>query len=272
MRLFKLMGYCFLLIGCTSFWQRRGCEKINWFDAAYETAMNGQRLEQNPTYKMCRQVGADMNSGEVDRGFKLGMTNYCLAQRAFDVGRKGDIFNYDFCETGIHPQLRQHYQKGLNVFCKPESAFEFASNGGEYENQCVERNEPAFMVQYKKGRRGYLKTQILKNEDEIRVIDQDISNIRYALSRSYDELRRIELSMRQYNQAQQQKDHRPLGYPSPFPYTSQDNNQNQIQLDRVNGEIEMNNRRLDEKINRQRQLRSENIDFQAEVDRLESTP
>jgi hypothetical protein len=262
--LFALFSFC----GCASYWQRKSCEKINWFQMAQKTAMRGQRMEQNPIYKNCQKVEAEMNSGEINRGFKLGMENYCKAEGAFETGRKGQYFNYDFCETSLHPLIKKQHAKGMQIFCKPESAFIFASRGGIYENQCFDLDETAYLKHYKKGRRSYLKTQILKNENEIQMLDSEISRLRSALNQSYQELRQVQQSMKQYNESLQQQNSRPLGNASPDVYTSQDNNQIQLQLDRINSDIETTLRQIDSNLDQQKKLRNENIDWQAEIDRL----
>ena len=67
----------FILAGCSNYFVRKGCEKVNWFQHAYNVAMTGVRLDQDSRLKQCEKAETEINSAELDRGFKTGMQNYC---------------------------------------------------------------------------------------------------------------------------------------------------------------------------------------------------
>lgn len=175
MRRWLLVGLVFTNVSCASYFTRKGCEKVNWFQHAHDVAMHGKRLEEDDRIKQCEKAETDINSAELDRGFKQGMENYCKPETAHAKGAGGDGFNYDFCDSYLTPKLRARHQEGLKKFCQPDAAYAFASNGGIYKNQCPKDMEAAFMKKYRKGRQVYLKNQINSHEAAIASIDREIT-------------------------------------------------------------------------------------------------
>ncbi len=149
-----------LLTSCSSYFVRKECEKVNWYLHAQDVAMRGQRLDEDPRLKACEKAETEINSGELDRGFKLGMQNYCKLETARQKGAAGESFNYDFCEPGQMPRLKAQHIEGVKSFCSPDNALTFASRGGVYKQQCPAELEKSFMVSYRKGRMVYLKNKI----------------------------------------------------------------------------------------------------------------
>ncbi|MCB9072797.1 MAG: DUF2799 domain-containing protein [Bdellovibrionaceae bacterium] len=173
----KLLFLSFFLMSstsCMSYFTRKNCEKVNWFQHAYDIAMNGKRLEEDGRLKECQKAETEINSGELDRGFKLGMENYCKLDTALNKGASGEGFNYEFCDSNIVPKLKARYFEGLKKFCAPDYAYLFASRGGIYNNQCPKDMESAYVPRYRKGRQVYLKNQIASNEAQVAGIDSEI--------------------------------------------------------------------------------------------------
>jgi len=156
-----------LLASCSSYFVRKECEKVNWFQHAQDVAMRGQRLDEDARIKACEKANTDINSGELDRGFKLGMQNYCKLETARQKGASGEFFNYEFCEHGLKSRLKAQHNEGLKSFCQPENALTFASTGGVYKQQCPPEAEKNFMVSYRKGRQVYLKNKIASLNSQI---------------------------------------------------------------------------------------------------------
>ncbi len=252
-----------LLLSCSSL--RKDCEEMNWFQIAHDTAMKGWRMEQNPTYKNCQKAEAEMNGGEISRGFQLGMEDYCKADGALSAGRNGESFNYDFCDTPLHSMLKKQHKQGLDIFCKPESAEEFASKGGVYQNQCTERNEAKYLKHFKKGRRSLLKTQILQNENEILAMDSEIYNLRSSIAHSQQQLYRLQ--QRRPSIPQPQKNQRPV-FQDPNSPANQALQKYERELDDIKDDIESAEFKINYKTNEQKKLRAKNIELQSEIDRL----
>src|SRR5690606_32021767 len=93
-----LLALCFIQLGCSSYFTRKGCEKVNWFQHAYNVAMDGKRLQEDGRLRECDKAETEINSAELDRGFKAGMEKYCKPETALAKGASGDSFNYDFCD------------------------------------------------------------------------------------------------------------------------------------------------------------------------------
>lgn len=164
------------LTACSSYFTRKGCEKVNWFQHAHDVAMRGQRLEEDDRLKQCERAETDINSAELDRGFKLGMENYCKLDTAHAKGVAGDGYNYDFCDSNMTNKLRARHTEGLRKFCQPDFGFAFASKGGVYKEQCPKDMESAYLPKYRKGRQVYLRNKIASNEAAIAGIDGEIRN------------------------------------------------------------------------------------------------
>ncbi len=172
-RLFLILSFL-MSASCSSYFTRKGCEKVNWFQHAHDVAMRGQRLEEDDRLKQCEKAETDINSSELDRGFKLGMENYCKPDTAHAKGANGDSFNYDFCDSNVTNRLRARFAEGLKKFCAPDYAYTFASKGGVYKEQCPKDMEGAYMPKYRKGRQVYLRNKIASNEAAISSIDGEI--------------------------------------------------------------------------------------------------
>lgn len=166
------LSLAFLSTSCSSYWTRKSCEKVNWFQHAHSVAMQGKRLDEDARYTECKKVETEMNDAEVDRGFKSGMAEYCLPKTAYNKGANGDGFNYEFCEGNVIPRLKAQHAKGIKYFCQPETGYLNGTKGVIYRNQCPGAKEQKFLKRYHAGRRIYLKSEIKKNKSEIRAIDR----------------------------------------------------------------------------------------------------
>lgn len=163
-------------VSCSSYFIRKGCEKVNWFQHAHDVAMRGQRLEEDARFKECEKAETEINSAEMDRGFKMGMQNYCKLETAFNKGLEGlTYYNYEFCDSNMVPRLKTQYTEGLKKFCTPDYGYTFASQGGVYKQQCAKDIEPSYLAQYNKGRQIFLRNKIASHEAEIKGIDSEIS-------------------------------------------------------------------------------------------------
>lgn len=187
---FVLSSLLLSTVSCSSYFVRKGCEKVNWFQHAYDVAMRGIRLEEDTRYKECEKVETEINSAEVDRGFKAGMQNYCKLETAYSKGLEGlTIYNYEFCDSNLVPRLRTQFGEGLKKFCTPDYGYTFASQGGVYNQQCPKQTESAYLSKYNKGRQIFLRNKIASHESEIKGIDSEIlieqnraSQITYRIS------------------------------------------------------------------------------------------
>jgi hypothetical protein len=181
-----------MLCGCSSYFKKLECDKTNWYQHAHEVAMSGRRLDQDARIQECRKAGSHINDGEMDRGFKLGMHNYCKVESALNAGSNGQAYNYDFCDTNMIPLLKRNHRRGIVSFCQPENAYVFASKGGIYENQCHHLDEVAYLNRYRKGRKIYLNSRLQTIRVEQREIASNLSSRRNSLRRIDDNLRRLD--------------------------------------------------------------------------------
>jgi hypothetical protein len=175
--LFLSLVFLMITSGCASYFKRKECEKTNWYNHGHKVAMAGKRLDADDFVSSCEKVEAKINYGDLDVGFKAGMATYCEPQAAYDVGRKGEFFNLNMCEDNKHRLLKAKHTAGVKDFCQPDSGFTAAAKGWKYNNICPKDLEKAFMIEYRKGRKRYLRTMIEQKRDEIRELNDHLVDL-----------------------------------------------------------------------------------------------
>ncbi len=83
------------LTSCASYFKRKECESINWFEHGKKVAMRGEWLNSDKTVSECRKVEAHIQESQLDQGFKNGMERYCSPTAAYMTGKGGDLFSRD---------------------------------------------------------------------------------------------------------------------------------------------------------------------------------
>lgn len=173
-RLFVLALIAFNLAACTSYFKRKDCENINWFDHGKEVALHGQWLNSDNTLLECRKVEAKIDEVQLDQGFKAGMSEYCSGDKAYQVGKSGDNFSRDLCEgPSINSILARHAQ-GIRDYCSKANSFNAGSSGKKYQNVCPANLEKDFLPGYKRGRKKYVEAQIKDKEDQRQQLNYSI--------------------------------------------------------------------------------------------------
>lgn len=176
-RLILWIALAVSMSGCASYFKRKECEKANWYQHGYNVAMSGKRLDADDFVKQCQKVEAKMSWTELDTGFKAGMGKYCTQDNVFAVGKAGKPFSYDMCDGESMKKMKASYTKGLMIFCTPSNAYRFGSTGGVYENVCPKDDEDAFLTEYRKGRKVWLKANIEEKEKEVARLDTEIATL-----------------------------------------------------------------------------------------------
>ena len=162
-----LSALCPLLLvsSCASELKRR-CKATNWFEYGQSVALSGRRLNADDFVTQCKKEDVEVDEAQIDVGFKTGMGRYCTADGATETGRKGDVFNDELCDPHTVPALRKDYNKGVALYCKPDSGYEQGALGKTYKNVCPEKVEEAFLKQFKRGKRVYISNIIAAKETE----------------------------------------------------------------------------------------------------------
>ena len=167
----------FSLGGCASYFKRKECEKMNWYQHGHDVAMAGKRLDADDFVKQCQKAEAKFSWSELDTGFKAGMGKYCTGDNVFAVGKAGKPFSYDMCDGESEKKMRARYTEGLKIFCTPANAFRFGSSGGIYQDVCPNDTEEAWLAEYRKGRKIWLKAVIDEKEREVARLDGEVRRL-----------------------------------------------------------------------------------------------
>lgn len=181
-----------VLSSCSSYFKRKDCEKVNWYDYGFNVAMSGKRLSNDNFILECKKVEAEMSESQLDLGFKAGMSNYCKPEVVLSTGKKGEFFNAEFCDPGQAKFLTQKHQEGVLLFCESSNGYTFGASGKTYNQICPKNLEAAFLTEYKKGRKRYLNQSILENEQRINKLSQDSLRVKEEKTRYEYELRTVE--------------------------------------------------------------------------------
>lgn len=181
-----------ILTSCTSYFKRKECEKVNWYDYGYNVAMSGKRLSNDNFVIECKKVEAEMSESQLDLGFKAGMSNYCKPEIVLATGKKGDFFNAEFCDPGQAKFLQQKHQEGVVQFCEGSNGYSYGASGKVYNQICPKSLEAGFLTEYKKGRKKFLNQSILENEQRLSKLNQDSQRVKDERTRYEYELRTVE--------------------------------------------------------------------------------
>lgn len=160
-------------IGCSSALKKE-CESKNWFEHGKSVAMSGKRLNEDSFVKSCEKEGVEVNSAQVDLGFKAGMSQYCLPDTVFQTGKNGDFFNTDLCDPSHERSLKARHAEGVVAFCDPSNGQSVGSSGRVYNKICPTNMEQKFLKEFNKGRKIYLSNAMSGKEQEILQIEQQI--------------------------------------------------------------------------------------------------
>lgn len=166
-----------LLTSCASYFVRKDCEKTNWFEYGQGVAMQGRRLSGDERVRQCEAAGADVNGAELSRGFKAGMANYCMPETVFQTGKKGEFFNVEMCDGEQPRALQKRHADGVKEYCAKTNGYTAGATGKKYNNICPKDLESAFLPEFNRGRKVYLKATIENNENRIEEIDQSVRNL-----------------------------------------------------------------------------------------------
>lgn len=181
MRKLILFGVLLSLTGCASYFKRKSCEQINWFEHGKKVALSGQWLNSDSTVSECRKVEAEISESQLDQGFKAGMSKYCSKEQAYQTGKLGDFFSRDLCEGPQINVLLNEHKKGVKDYCAKSNGQQAGASGKKYQNICPKDMETAFLVEYRKGRKRYVQTMIETRQEEIRDNEVKINSLRGPL-------------------------------------------------------------------------------------------
>ena len=176
---------------CSSYFKRKDCEAEHWYDYGYAVAMRGERPSSDAKVVECRKVGAEIDEGQLDVGFKSGMENYCKPETIFVIGKNGQFFNTDLCDPQQAPSLKLTHQKGVREFCAKDHAASVGASGTIYNSICPPDLEKAFLPEYRKGRKSFLQARIKNDSEKVSQIGHETEELlqnRSQLSSEYSAL------------------------------------------------------------------------------------
>lgn len=190
---FALSLILFGIVGCASYFKRQECDQINWYKHGEEIALRGEWLNADTQLNECRAAEAEISESKLDQGFKAGREKYCTQDNAYAVGRAGDAFSKDLCDSPQLTNLISAHKKGLRDYCSKANGFNAGTSGRKYKNNCPLDLEATFLPEYKKGRLKYVESQIKVLETRRRDDQMAITNKNMQLNNARVELNTYEM-------------------------------------------------------------------------------
>jgi hypothetical protein len=178
-----------LLTGCTNFFIRQQCDKLNWYQLGYDAALRGERISNDQQVSQCRKAEAEISESQLDVGFKAGMARYCQPETAFQTGKQGDTLNSDFCEQNILGLLKRKFSEGNVAYCSDGQTA--GQSGKKYKSVCSAELEKKFMPDYKIGRKKYLSNLLIIAVGKKRETASELSRVYSMKSNVENRLRYI---------------------------------------------------------------------------------
>lgn len=169
------------LSACASYFKRKECESINWFEHGKKVALRGDWLNADQTVNECRKAEADIQESQLDLGFKNGMQKYCSGPHAYLVGKNGDFYSRDLCEGPQISVLMTEHKKGVADYCAKSNGFNAGTSGKKYLNICPKELESTFLPEYRKGRKKYIQAMIETTQADIHQLDSRLSSLNSEL-------------------------------------------------------------------------------------------
>lgn len=198
MRMIFVLLLALSTMGCANYFLKKDCESTNWFEHGQKVAQSGKWLNADTKVMDCRRVEAEIQESQLDQGFKSGVQKYCNNEGAYLVGKAGDVFSRDLCEGPQINVLLQNYKKGLNDYCAKTNGQNAGSSGKKYQGVCPKDLEPAFLAEYRIGRKKYISAVIENRRDQLRTIENNLSTAQGSLSaeeRHLTTLRMVEANL-----------------------------------------------------------------------------
>jgi len=165
------------MTSCASYFLKKQCEEINWYQHGQDIAMRGERVSNDDMVMQCRKVEAEMSESKLDQGFKAGMSRYCQPDTAFQTGKSGETLNLDLCDPGQLGTLKKRHAEGIYAYCK--DGLGAGLSGKKYKNVCSADLEKTFMPPYRQGRKKYLSALVQNNETKLRELNVELDRLTY---------------------------------------------------------------------------------------------
>jgi len=186
-----VLGFSVTLGGCSSALKKK-CESTNWFSYGEEVAKKGQRTSSDTFIAACEKEDVPINHAALSQGFQKGLNEYCTAEFAFQLGRRGDFLASDMCSGGQELLMKPKHAAGVLEYCQPENALVAGATGKPYNQICPKLLEPAFLVEFNKGRKKFLSGIVIQKEGEIQDLEQEIRTLESQRNISNHEVQRLE--------------------------------------------------------------------------------
>ena len=162
----------FVLPGCASALKKQ-CEATNWYDHGISVAMSGKYPASDTFVQQCHKEEAHMDESQLSQGFQAGRARYCTLEGSLNTGKQGYPLNIELCDGANIGKLKEQHVAGIKVFCQSTNGFPVGSSGRVYDGACPKDLEPAFMKEYRRGRRGYLQNEVALKEQKIIQLERE---------------------------------------------------------------------------------------------------
>lgn len=167
------------LFSCQNWLTRQTCQKVNWYQRGFDEAMQGKGRRDDPEINRCEKAGYPVPDIQVDVGFKAGMTSYCRPDIVYNQGKTGRVWNDEFCDPLLVPDLLELHREGLHMYCAIDNAFAAGQTGDRYQNVCPAGMERDFLREFRKGRHKYLTASVAQKRKDLKRLGRELLNLEH---------------------------------------------------------------------------------------------
>ena len=167
----------FIYSSCTSYFVRKECEQMNWYQTGFDIALRGDRISNDEKVSKCRKVEAEISESQLDTGFKAGMNRYCMPDTVYQTGKSGELFNAEFCDSSNMSLLQKKHTEGNRAYCS--DGYTAGISGKKYKNVCQADMETTFMPTYRTGRKKFLDGKIQVADAKKRELTLELDKLSY---------------------------------------------------------------------------------------------
>ncbi len=237
------------LSACVPHLSQQQCQSMNWYQVGYQDGSQGRnQRDLSSDIQDCARFKLTVNTGQYQKGWQVGVRQYCQPQTAYNMGVNGAPYN-DICPSDLAGKFNQAYRSGLRKFCVPATGYNIGRAGQPMPNFCASDQVTAFRNAYASGYRVFSTTRDIQSQiDDINGQISDLNN---------------QIQNRQNNIAAQQRKLVVNKNPQGQPYSPAERQLILMKIDQDRRDIRRMQRQIQDRQDQINQLRAQLTDVQS---------
>lgn len=163
-----LISTCLILFSVHAFAMSADkCQSTDWFAVGRDTGIKGQPSDKIlGTHKGCQKKGVEISLDQYQKGWQMGISQYCSHDNAFNMGFKKKSTS-KHCPVELKPDFDQFYSWGKEAFALEK---EIKSKESKLKGKVKNLNQ---VTKKKEG----LEKEIKTLESQTKALNEKVDNI-----------------------------------------------------------------------------------------------